>query len=176
LTFLFCTLLMLLLYTHTTTPRLQYVVDFIGKELFDEAIQITTDEAFFKASEQPRLNYSAKEFSEEEFFIRNTALLFETGIRPQTTECFEINFHKAFFETSGDFPFDVFAASFYLLSRYEEYLPHEKDMYGRYAHTNSLAYREHFLSQPLVNYWLQSFKKALQCKFPDLAFRQTQFK
>ncbi len=29
---------MLLLYTHTTTPRLQYIVDFIGRELFDEAI------------------------------------------------------------------------------------------------------------------------------------------
>ena len=167
---------MLLLYTHTTTPRLQYIVDFIGKELFDEAIQITTDEAFFKASKQPRLNYSGHEFSEEEFFIRNTSLLFETGIQPQTIECFEINFHKAFFETTGDFPFDLFAASFYLLSRYEEYLPHEKDIYGRYAHTNSLACREQFLSQPLVNYWLQSFKKALQFKYPQLTFRQTQFK
>ncbi|HUP13810.1 MAG TPA: hypothetical protein VM187_16430, partial [Niastella sp.] len=167
---------MLLLYTHTTTPRLQYIVDFIGKELFDEAIQITTDEAFFTTSQQPRLNYSANELSEEEFFIRNTSLLFETGIKPQPIECFEINFHKAFFETRGDFPFDIFAASFYLLSRYEEYLPHEKDMYGRYAHTNSLAFREHFLSQPLVNNWLQLFKKALQYKFPELVFRQTQFK
>jgi hypothetical protein len=102
--------------------------------------------------------------------------LFETGVRRQTIECFEINFHKAFFETSGDFPFDIFAASFYLLSRYEEYLPHEKDGYGRYAHTNSLAFREHFLSQPLINYWLQSFRKALQFKFPELVFRQTPFK
>jgi hypothetical protein len=167
---------MLLLYTHTITSRLQYIVDFIGKELFDEAIAITTDEAYFKASEGPRLNYSQKEFSEEEFFIRNTSLLFETGIRQQPVECFEINFHKAFFETPGDFPFDIFAASFYLLSRYEEYLPHQKDEYGRYAHTNSLAFREHFLPQPLVNYWLQSFKKALQFKFPDLVFKQNQFK
>ena len=135
-----------LLYTHTTTPRLQYIVDFIGNELFDEAIAITTDEAYFKTSKQPRINYSAQEVSEDEFYIRNTGLLFETGIRAQTIECFEINFHKAFFETTGDFPFDIFAASFYLLSRYEEYLPHEKDAYGRYAHTNSLAFREHFLS------------------------------
>ena len=167
---------MLLLYTHTTTPRLQYIVEFIGNELFDEAITVTTDDAYFKASRQPRINYSAKEFSEDEFYIRNTGLLFETGIRPQNIECFEINFHKAFFDTTGDFPFDIFAASFYLLSRYEEYLPHEKDAYGRYAHTNSLAYREHFLSHPLVNYWLQSLKKALQFKFPGLVFRQTQFK
>jgi hypothetical protein len=167
---------MLLLYTHTTTPRLQYIVDFIGKELFDEAIQVTTDEAYFRASEQPRLNYSQQEFSNREFFLRNTSLLFETGIRPQTIECFEVDFHKAFFETSGDFSFDIFAASFYLLSRYEEYLPHSKDAYGRYAHTNSLAFREHFLSHPLINYWLQSFRKALQFKFPKLVFRPAQFK
>ena len=101
---------MLLLYTHTITPRLQYVVDFIGKELFDEAITITTDEAQFKASKQPRLNYSAQEFSDNEFFLRSTHLLFETGIHPQHFECFEVNFYKAFFETSGDFPFDIFAA------------------------------------------------------------------
>jgi len=167
---------MLLLYTHTITSRLQYIVEFISNELFDEAIQITTDVAYYKASVQPRLNYSAQEFSDEEFFICNTPLLFETGVRPQTIACFEINFHKAFFETRGDFPFDVLAASFYLLSRYEEYLPHEKDVYGRYAYTNSLAFREHFLSQPLINYWLQSFRKALQFKFPTLVFRQTQFK
>ncbi len=96
--------------------------------------------------EQPRLNYSLH----TNFQRRNS--LFEIPhccLRPvfvhKTIECFDINFHKAFFETSGDFPFDIFAASFYLLSRYEEYLPHEKDMYGRYAHTNSLAFREHFL-------------------------------
>ena len=46
-----------------------------------------------------------------------------------------------------------FAASFYLISRYEEYLPHEKDMYGRYAHENSLAYKERFLQLPLINIW-----------------------
>jgi len=167
---------MLLIYSHTISPRLQYIVDFFSKELFDEPISITTDEAYFKASDQPRLNYSATEFSDQEFFIRSTPLLFETGIKPQPIECFEINFYKAFFQTSGDFQFDIFAASFYLLSRYEEYLPHEKDEYGRYAHTNSLAFREHFLSQPLVNSWLHSFKQALLFKFPSLVFKQGQFK
>jgi hypothetical protein len=167
---------MLLLYSHTITPRLQYIVDFIGKELFDEPMRITTDAAYFKSYTQPRLNYSAQEFSEEEFYIRSTHLLFETGIQPQAITCFDLNFHKAFFATSGDFPFDILAASFYLLSRYEEYLPHQKDEYGRYAHTNSLAYKENFLGQPLVNIWLDEFKKALQQKFPRLVFKQSQFR
>ena len=53
------------------------------------------------------------------------------------------------------------AATFYLISRYEEYLPHEKDNYGRYSHTNSLANKHNFLHLPLVNFWLQDFKERL---------------
>ncbi len=167
---------MLLLYTHTVTPRLEYIVDFLGRELFDEPIEVTSSRAAYNASIQPRINYSGQAFSENEFFIEHTGLLFEKGIREQSVDCFEVNFHKAFFQTRGDFPFDIFAASFYLLSRYEEYLPHKKDEYGRYAHTNSLAFREGFLQQPLVNIWMEEFKKALQQKFPNLRFKGKNFK
>lgn len=167
---------MLLLYTHTVTPRLEYIVDFFSRELFDEPIEVTSSRAAYNASIQPRINYSGQAFSENEFFIEHTSLLFEKGIREQPVDCFEVNFHKAFFQTRGDFPFDIFAASFYLLSRYEEYLPHKKDEYGRYAHTNSLAFREGFLQQPLVNIWMEEFRKALQQKFPNLRFKGKNFK
>lgn len=167
---------MLILYSHTITSRLQYIVDFFSKELFDSPIQITTDVLQYKSSELPKVNYSGAAFSEEELFVKNTTLLFETGIQPQAIECFDVNFHKAFFQTPGDFPFDLFAASFYLLSRYEEYLPHQKDEYGRYAHTDSLAYREKFLHLPLVNIWLEDFKKVLLHKYPNIRFRRGHFK
>lgn len=167
---------MLLLYTHTVTPRLEYIVDFFSRELFDEPIEVTSSRAAYLASIQPRINYSGQAFSEHEFFVEHTGLLFEKNIREQSIECFEVNFHKAFFQTRGDFPFDIFAASFYLLSRYEEYLPHKKDEYGRYAHTNSLAFREGFLQQPLVNIWMEEFKKALLQKFPNLRFKGKTFK
>jgi len=167
---------MLLFYSNTISPRLQYIVDFFSEELFDEPIRITTDAEAFRNSTEPRLNYSERDFSEKEFFIKSGSLLFEKDIRTQDIDCFELNFHKAFFATKGDFPFDLFAASFYLLSRYEEWLPHEKDEYGRYAHTNSLAFREGFLQLPLVNIWIEELKKALIRKFPQLVFRRSQFK
>ncbi len=70
---------------------------------------------------------------------------------------------KHFLKLIGaDFPFDIFAATFYLLSRYEEYLPHEKDMYGRYAHENSLAFKEGFLKLPLINIWLRDFAGSIR--------------
>ncbi|WEK37270.1 MAG: polysaccharide deacetylase family protein [Candidatus Pseudobacter hemicellulosilyticus] len=167
---------MLLLYTHTATPRLQYIVDFFSRELFDEPMQITTSRAAYNAATQPKINYSSQRFSEGGFFIHHADLLFETDIRPQSIRCFEQDNNKAFFPTDGDFPFDIFAASFYLISRYEEYLPHEKDMYGRYAHTNSLAWREGFLHLPLVSIWVENFRKALLHKFPALQFRRKNFK
>ncbi len=167
---------MLLLYTHTITPRLQYVTDFISKELFESPLLLTIDKQVYKEYTGPRLNYSATDFSEEEFFIKAHSLLFETGIQPQSINCFEVNFNKAFFQTKGDFSFDLLSAIFYLLSRYEEYLPHQKDNYGRYAHVNSLAYKENFLNQPLINLWLNDFKKALLQKFPSLVFKRGHFK
>jgi hypothetical protein len=67
-------------------------------------------------------------------------------------------------------PYDIFAASFYLLSRYEEYLPHVKDEYGRFTAKDSLAFNNNFLHQPIVDIWALKFKGALQERFPDFEF------
>ncbi|HXB43094.1 MAG TPA: polysaccharide deacetylase family protein [Puia sp.] len=155
---------------------MRYVVDFISKELFDEPIGVTSDKEVFASSNHPKINYSDTEFSDTELFIKPVSLLFESGIKPQSIHCFELNYHKAFFQTTGDFSFDIFAACFYLLSRYEEYLPHEKDEYNRYAYTNSLAHKENFLDQPLINIWLQEFRQVLQKKSPDIVFRRCSFR
>jgi hypothetical protein len=166
----------MLLYSTNITARLQYIVDFISKELFDQPVDITTDKERFIVCQDPKINYSHAEFSNDEFYIKPVSLLFENDIRNQFIHCFELNYHKAFYQTSGDFAFDILAASFYLLSRYEEYLPHEKDDYNRYAHTNSIACKENFLNQPLVNIWLLEFKLALKQKFPGLFFKKNSFK
>lgn len=174
----------MLLYSPHTTARLSYIVGFLSKELFETPIRITADKEEFLAATGPRINYSNLAALHPDpvpdaapiFSLRPVPLLFESGITPQSIDCFEYNGHKAFFATDGHFPFDIFAAAFYLLSRYEEYLPHEKDEYGRYAYTNSLAWKEGFLGIPLVNYWVLEFKTALKRQYPDLVFRYTAFK
>ncbi len=163
------------MHSKSITPRIQYIVHFFSQELFDEPIRITSNKQLYIQHNGPKINYYYQELCEGEFLIAPVPLLFENTIQEQDTSCFEINFHKAFFQTTGDMHFDIFAATFYLLSRYEEYLPHEKDSYGRYAHTNSMAFREGFLNQPLINTWLQEFKTALHAAFPDLNFKGSQF-
>ncbi|HSU27451.1 MAG TPA: polysaccharide deacetylase family protein [Chitinophagaceae bacterium] len=145
----------MIVYTQNITSRLKYIVDFIGSQVSVDGIHLTTDIDSFRKAEGPKINYSAAQITKEELWLSPHSLLFETGIHQQSTGTFEWKESKAFFKTNGDFPFDIFAASFYLLSRYEEYLPHEKDEYGRYAHQNALAFREKFIHFPLVNFWIR---------------------
>jgi hypothetical protein len=162
----------MILYTDTVTPRLKYIVNFIGNTLFNDSIQITTNATQFNKAIGAKINYSTTTFSTACLHIVPHSLLFETSIQPQIIYCQLQGRTTVFFaNVKSDLGFDVFAASFYLLTRYEEYLPHTKDHYGRYAHTNALAYKENFLHQPLINYWLEALKKIVQEKFPQQLFK-----
>jgi len=168
---------MILLFTELITPRVQYICSFIFKELMQADFALTTDAKRFGQYNGVAINYSGLPFSNNAFQIKNTSLLFETGIRQQSITFVETKEYKAFFTiTDSDFPFDIFAASFYLLSRYEEYLPHQKDMYGRYAHENSVAFKEGFLRLPLINIWVKYFAHALQKKCPSFNINQQSFR
>jgi len=157
-----------LIYSPKFALRLQYILHFIFKELLGTEFSIINDAEEFKNYKSPKINYSKNRLCENEFYISPVDLLFEANITPQTIDCFETTGNKIFFKiNNSDFSFDIFAASFYLLSRYEEYLPHTKDMYGRYAHENSIAFKEQFLQLPLINIWVLDFKLALQKKSPD---------
>ncbi|MBL7713585.1 MAG: polysaccharide deacetylase family protein [Chitinophagaceae bacterium] len=58
-------------------------------------------------------------------------------------------------------PFDLFSAVFYLLSRYEEYLPFTADKFGRYPATESILYRHQLLERPIIDEWLQQLSRKL---------------
>ncbi|MES2430482.1 MAG: polysaccharide deacetylase family protein [Bacteroidota bacterium] len=157
---------MILIYSHNTSARLSYICSFIFKELMGVDFLITTHITSFKEHEGVKINYSSKRIFEDEVFIRSAGLLFEKEIKEQEIECFETPFYKVFYKTvDSDIDFDIFAASFYLLSRYEEYLPHTKDEYGRYDHKNSLAFKEGFLSVPLINIWVKDLSFVIKKKF-----------
>jgi uncharacterized protein DUF7033 len=171
----------MLFYSHIITPRLKYITKFIGSQILGEPFQLTNDKAFFDQYVGEKIRYDTHAGNDSEFHIGPCSLLFETRIVKQQIKCFEVNgslnekSYKAFFKTIGDYPFDIFAATFYLLSRYEEYLPHQKDIYGRYAHQDSLSFRENFLHLPLINIWFQHFKQTLQNKFPALNTHKAAF-
>ena len=154
-----------ILLADTISPRLQFISDFIGREINGKPIRLTSDIEVFKQYQGPRISYTLNKPDTEAYHVRPHSLLFEQDIREQDIDCFTYQSEVAFFKVNSQHPFDIFAAAFYLLSRYEEYLPHEKDIYGRYAHTNSLAFRKGFLDKPLVNIWIKDFRERLQQMF-----------
>ncbi len=163
---------MVLIYSPVSSSRLHYTCSFIFKEQLQVDFDITTDTELFKQFEGVKINYSNTAIANMEFRIGSVHLLFEKNIQVQQINCFETNKYKAFFKMEGsDFPFDIFASTFYLISRYEEYLPHEKDIYGRYAHENSLAFKEGFLNIPLVNVWIKALANKLKEKYSIFSFQ-----
>ena len=157
----------MLIYTADISSRILY----IGETLFHTAVSFTDSREKFQAFSGVKINYANDNFCADALWVVPQGLLSEKGIRELTIDCFEWEGMKAFFKTGGDVPFDIFSASFYLVSRYEEYLPHALDEYGRYAHTNSLAYKEGFLHLPLVNLWMKILSAILHAKFPLVEFK-----
>lgn len=167
----------MLLFSKHITNRLRYVAGFVGRELWNEPMHVTDDAVAFAQYAGIKVNYTSDKMNGQVFNLRPHSLLFENDIRQQEIVCFELNKRKVFFKSEdSDTGFDIFAAIFFLISRYEEYLPHSKDIYGRYGHAESLAYKQEFLNFPLVNYWLEDFKLALKKVYPDALFHRRNFK
>ena len=163
---------MLLIYSQITSPRLAYIC----ATLFNSEYVITQNKILFQNCNTAKINYSDETISEKELQIIPKGLLFEKNIQQQVIECFEWNGLKAFFENKkGTIPFDLFSAAFYLISRYEEWLPFTPDQYGRYAHTNSLAFKNDFLHLPLLQLWLLEFEKKLQLSYQEYRLPVTTF-
>ena len=86
------------------------------------------------------------------------------------------NLKFLFPNADDDLGFDVLASVFYLISRYEEYLPFEGDEFGRFKASDSIAFKNQFLQIPVVDRWIEILKQALKNKFEQLQFKSTAFK
>lgn len=162
---------MLLVYTHKITPRINYIMKHIFTNMLRTEVRITEKVEDFIAHSGPKITYT-KHPLQNEFFIRSHDILFEQGITNVEINVQSWNDIPCFFPIGdkGSIPFDIFAASFYLLSRYEEYLPHVKDEHGRYPAKESLAWQHDFLEIPVVDSWVRKLATALGKRFPEENF------
>lgn len=158
----------ILLYTPVLSSRLQYTTNIVFGRLLFLNCDITTDKAFFSAAKNPKINYSKQRICSAEIFIPATSLLFEKDIQSQNiTTHYDKGLPILFQQnlSSADFSFDLLAMVFYLLSRYEEYLPFTPDQFGRFRASQSIAFKDNFLKQPLINQWAMQLKTKIEQKF-----------
>lgn len=165
----------MLIYTEYNTPRLQYVLNFIFRDVFSTDFRIVSDGREFRDYRGAKINYSTAEMGDS-FHIPVSGLLSAEGIedidpRPVTSGSLPVLFPAA----SPDLGYDLFASVFYMISRYEEYLSFKGDRYGRFEAANSLAGKNEFLEKPVVDLWLQDLREKLQKRFQDIRLQAGTF-
>lgn len=160
---------MLLIHVPRLTNRLGYTLNVIFRNILRIDFQITADIKLFNSHIGPKFSYGSQKIGDAPF-VRCCDLLFETSIEDQTPKPFSFNDTIALFPVynqASAFPFDPFAASFYCISRYEEYLPHFNDTHGRFPATESLAFKEKFLNQAVVDRWALMIAQMLGDSFEE---------
>lgn len=164
---------MLLIYVKKLTPRISYIFKHICQRILGLEAEFTTSLEEFISHPGAKISYGKKPLGNELFF-QSSGLLDQQGVESADFSVKKWDDTIGFFTVSPQsvLPFDIFSASFYLLSRYEEYLPQVKDSFGRFMASESLAYQEGFLHQPVVDIWAYKFKEKLVESFPALKFEE----
>lgn len=169
---------MILVYSPQPGPRIRFLFSFLIGTLLGDEVSFTSDPGEFDAFAGPKINYSADP-SAGGLFFEADGLLNEKEIRNREIIMLDDYRMPAFFPVQHELsalPFDAFAASFYLLTHYEEYLPYMRDEYGRFQAKDSLAWKNAFLDKPVVNMWAGLVAEALQQKWPAWKVGKREFR
>lgn len=164
---------MLLIYAPKITNRLGYTLNVMFSHILRTDFSLTTDADTFAKHEGAKLTYGPRRPEEGVPFIKAKGLLFETSIAEQELRPYKEEGAARLFpiyDSSSDMRFDPFAAAFYMLTRYEEYLPHRTDEHGRFVAQESVAYREEFLHQAVVDRWALEVRDMILKYYPDFEF------
>jgi hypothetical protein len=168
---------MILIYSEDISPRIEFVTRLIFTKIHRVEVSFTTNKAEFLYSELPKINYSQTKFNDE-IYLKPHGLLTQSTLGKVVIKPFEYNNSTVFFESSPDsvFPFDPFAASFYLVTRYEEYFETELDKFGRFPAGKSILTELNLIKKPVVNIWADWLAKEINRKYPQIIFIKRRFK
>lgn len=165
----------LLIFTSTISTRKDYLFEFLFEFLLGISFKITDNKNDFLNYDGPKISYSGRPLGDEIHF-EETPFLSQKGITPLELSFVAYdNYEIPFPVNSSLFPFDVFAASFLLVARYEEYLNPVTDAHGRFEAKSSLAYKKGFLDKPVIDEWGLKILTALKKRFPAIQYRKRAF-
>lgn len=159
------------------TGRVMYAMELLLGQLLGLEFDCTVDAELFNAYEGPKMQYGSQRQGEAPF-VKAVDLLFERHIHEQSFRTVDFEGTVAPYAVYGQgnlLPFDVFAASFFLVSRYEEYLSQVRDKYGRFRAESTWMFENDMLQKPLVDIWTLALGARLQAVYPDLPIKKRKF-
>jgi hypothetical protein len=160
------------IFTEKPSARLQYTAEALFGRIGGHKVEIVSNKK--KLNPQYLLiNYSDNHIPSD-IQIVPQGLLYETGIRKvQTSWSSEGSIPELLLEGK---PFDLLAAGFYLLSRYEEYDYYTPDHHQRFPAEESCLLEGQVLERPIVDEWVTDFLNSHAGKISDLRKNSERFK
>lgn len=163
------------IYASLTSPRLNYVLGVIFRDHLKVGYRLYGDLAAFReAAGDAKIAYSAEDPGVGLWIPASRALEAGgpaaeamRGAQPHggADPRADGTLQEAVQPTA--WPFDLFGAVFFLISRFEEYLPTAPyDHIGRYDPDGSWAARNGFLERPLVDEWIDALGRVLGLAVP----------
>lgn len=166
----------ILVYAPEITPRVEFTFDFAFGTILGANVTFCCNQEEFSRSELPKINYSSTSIGSG-LFLKAHTILFKKHIVSQVIELVDFQELKLFFPTSSDsfLPFDPFAVTFYLISRYEEYLSETTDHHNRFVDSENLLVKLGLHQTPIVDriaYWIAD---SLSAAYPSFQARKRTF-
>lgn len=167
----------LLIFAPEITARIEYTFGFIFQTILGTDLIFSSNPEEFQQSELPKINYSPTSLSSG-LFLKAHSLLFGKNISAQEIEIVEYQQLQLFFPTSGDsfLPFDPFATTFYLISRYEEYLGETTDEHERFTDSENILVRLGMGKKPVVDQMAYWIAEKISQQFPAFKIQKRTFK
>lgn len=168
----------LYLYVPSKSPRVVYTFKLIFKHILMNAWQVHIGSNWndFCAYKGPKISYGKKGCSDA-LLIPNLGFLEESGYRAFVPEVKGYGENCTLFPVEADegMDFDLPAAVFYIVSRYEEYHCRSRDAHHRFRFKDSMAYKHGFLDWPIAQVWVEKLVLRLCGQFPALESPKKKF-
>jgi hypothetical protein len=164
----------LIIFSNILAPRIKYIFNFIFKDILKAEVEFTGNSQYFLQSEHIKISYGDEPLGEELFF-KSTPLLFSNKleeIKPKTISFGE--YQVPFPVERSALPFDVFAASFFMISRYEEYL-HQRKTEEEFKASKSYQHKWRVLDKPIIDEWALIIKSMIKKKHANFKFHEKKF-
>ena len=170
---------MILVYCEHPGPRVAYTFDVLLKRILriQDRMELTQDPQLLAQFDGVRINYS-NQFIPDCLHIPHSGFLSRSDLDPVTPGMINGMSGPCLFPMQGsqDFAYDLPAAIFWMISRYEEYHSPHTDEHGRFKSEASLAFKEGFLRMPIVEKWAVEFRGKLLGFFPGVEMKPREFR
>jgi len=166
----------ILIFVPEITPRVEYTLGLIFQDILGIELIFSTNVDEFQQSALPKINYSPANFSSG-LFLKAHPILFEKSIDVQQIETVEYLQMLLFFPTSDDsfLPFDPFAMTFYLVTRYEEYLGESTDEHERFTDSENILVTLGLYQKPIVDQMAYWVAEKISAEYPEFKIRKRTF-